>query len=128
MRRLIFAMIICFLKDWIVLQVLAADFAIFSMLIIFSSTFPMIDRLNNFIAIFNEFAIWICIISLFLFTDFIPSAEDRLNYGYAILYFVGLNLALNLIVFITSIAFKIYSAVKKALLKRKMKKALEQKK
>ena len=119
-RRFIFAMIICFLKDSIVLQVMAADFTILGMLAFYFSIFPMSDRANNFIQIFNEIAIWTCISLLFIFTDYVGSPVDRYNYGQYFLYFIGFNIIINLVIFVLSIYWSIKKSCKRRMLKKKM--------
>ena len=106
-RRLIFAIIIIFFRNSIVLQVFAADFTILGMLIFYVSSLPMSDKANNFIQIFNETAIWICISLLFVFTDVVESPVDRYDYGQYFLYFIGFNIIVNLIVFFLSIYWSI---------------------
>ena len=106
-RRFIFAIIIIFFRNSIVLQVLAADFTILGMLIFYVSGLPMSDKANNFIQIFNETAIWICISLLFVFTDVVGSPVDRYDYGQYFLYFIGFNIIVNLTVFFLSIYWSI---------------------
>ena len=59
---------------------------------------PMIDRTNNFIHIFNETIILLCIWMLFLFTDYTAEAERRHTYGTYFLYVIALNFAVNFLV------------------------------
>ena len=60
-----------------------------------------------------------------LFTEFIPSPVDRYNYGYTLLYLVGLSIIINAVILFITISFAIYSAIRKALLKRKKDAALK---
>ena len=63
----------------------------------------------------------LCIISLVIFTDFIPSPVDRYEYGYYLLYFVATACAINIMLLIITIVVAIYLAIRKFLRKRKYK-------
>ena len=64
---------------------------------------PMKDLLNNWIQIFNEIIILICTWSLFLFTNYVPDPVLRYEFGQYFLYFIGFNLAVNILVFMWTI-------------------------
>ena len=103
----------------IVLQILAGDAAILGMLSFYVAGAPMVDRFNNFIQIFNEIVVCLALASMVLFTEFIPSPVDRYDYGYTLLYLVGLSIIINVIILFMTIVFAIYSAIRKSLLKKK---------
>ena len=60
----------------------------------------MQDLMNNMIQIFNEVVILFCTWSLFLFTDYVPSPEQRYEYGQSYLYFIGFNFTVNILVLV----------------------------
>ena len=53
-RRLIFAAVICFFFSNVVLQIAIVDCLSMILIIFLITVFPMIDKVNNFIQIFNE--------------------------------------------------------------------------
>lgn len=63
-------MVLVFVTQSLVMQVMIADFAILAMLVFYTSNRPMKDGLNNFVQIFNETAIILLLQTLFVFTDF----------------------------------------------------------
>lgn len=117
-------MIICLLKSSIVLQILAADATLLGMMAFYIAGLPMSDIPNNFIQIFNEFGIWLCCCSLVVFTDFIPSPVDRYDIGWYLLYFVGVQISINILVLILSILLSVYKAIRTYLIKRTLKKKM----
>ena len=119
MRRFAFALVICFLKESLVLQILAADMAILGMLSFYVGGLPMSDKANNFIQIFNEIVVCSCIISLVIFTDFIPNPVDRYEYGYTLLYVVATSIGVNVIILIATILISIYNAIRQKIRKNR---------
>ena len=83
---------------------------------------PMTDRLNNFIQIFNEAVVLVCIWLMFTFTLFVDDAETRYELAWYFLIFVGVDIAVNVLIFLFIIVKKIYSACSRCCLKRKAKK------
>ena len=79
----------------------------------------MTDKANNFIQIFNEIVVCFCIISLVIFTDFIPSPVDRYDYGYILLYVIASSISVNVVILLATIAISIYTAIRKMILKRR---------
>lgn len=74
---------------------------------------------NNFVQIFNESVVLLIVISLVLFTDFVPNPVDRYDLGYALLYIIAFNIAVNITVLIFTIVYKIYSACRSFFIKRR---------
>ena len=83
---------------------------------------PMQGFANNFVQIFNEVVVLLIVISLVIFTDFVPDPVDRYNQGYTLLYFIGFNIFVNLAILIYSIVQKIYMACRNFFIKRNKKK------
>ena len=124
MRRLIFAFVITRVLDTIVYQILLLDLGSTLMLAYFVSALPMADKLNNAIQIFNETAVLVCIWSMFLFTNYVGSPEVRHNMGQKVLFFVALNIFINLVVLLVVLIRKIWKAIRIWFIKRKLKKAM----
>ena len=93
--------------------------AILGMLAFYVGGLPMTDKANNFIQIFNEIVVCLCIISLVIFTDFIPSPVDRYDYGYILLYVIASSISVNVLILLATIAMSIYKAIRKMVLKRR---------
>ena len=123
-RRFAFALTIVFLEMSIVAQVMAADVAVLGMLAFFLGL-PMKNRINNFIQIFNEVIVCVCVVSLFIFTDFIPDPVERYDYGYKFLYLIAFSIGVNVLILIASIIFGIYQAIRKMILKRRYEKQMK---
>ena len=81
---------------------------------------PMIDGPNNFIQIFNECIICFVIVSMVVFTNFIPSPVDRYNYGWYLLYFIGASVCVNMIILAVNITKIVYMAIKKRMMKKRL--------
>lgn len=122
-RRFAIAIIIVFLEDYIVFQIIAADIAVMAILSFYVAEKPMVDSFNNFIQIFNEVYICLALISLVLFTEFTQNPVDRYEIGYKFLYFVGFCIIVNVIMLFLIIAYSVYRAICKFLKKRELKKA-----
>ena len=124
MRRFAFAAIINFLGKSLVSQILAADFAVLGMLSFYLGL-PMSNRINNFIQIFNEIVVCLCIVSLVIFTDFIPDPVDRYDYGYVLLYLVAFSISVNIVILLSSIILSIYKMIKKKMMKSRYEKMMK---
>ena len=121
-RRILFAFTISFFSFSIVFQVMIADFMSTVLLGYYFTVKPMRDRLNNFIQIFNELAVLACIWLMFHFTHFVGDPETRYELAWYFLYFVGVNIAVNFLIFLYIIVKKIYNSCRLCCLKRKAKK------
>ena len=71
----------------------------------------MIDKMNNFIQIINEMFILVATWSLFLFTNYVPDAERRYDYGRAFLYFLAVNFGLNFVCLVWTLGGSIVRGV-----------------
>ena len=87
----------------------------------------MYDRLNNFIQIFNEIAVLVCVWLMFHYTHFVEQAETRYELAYIFLGFVAFNIGVNVLIFLFIIVKKIYSACRLKCLKRKARREAERK-
>ena len=112
-------MVINFLFKSLVLQILFADFAVLGMLAFYVPNQPMSGFANNFVQIFNEAVVLFFIVSLVIFTDFIPSPVDRYEQGYTLLYLVAFNITVNLVVLVVTIVRKVHKACRKFFADRK---------
>lgn len=109
-RRILFAAAISFFSFSIVFQVLIADALSTTLLGYYFTVKPMRDRLNNCIQIFNEMVVLICVWLMFHFTLFVNDAETRYELAWYFLYFVAVDIAVNILIFLYIIVKKIYSA------------------
>ena len=113
LRRLIFAITIALLNGAIVCQILVTDFAVLAMLSFFIHRWPMINGLNNLVQVFNEMIILLIIVSLVVFTDFVPDPVVRYDLGHVLLYTVAVTMIVNLIILILGLLYAIYVGVRK---------------
>lgn len=118
LRRIIFAFAIIVLKDAVIIQILVTDLTVMGMLSFYVAGLPMIDGPNNFIQIFNEIIICFVIISMVIFTNFIPNPVDRYDYGWYLLYFIGASVCVNMIILAVNITKTVYMAIKKRMRKK----------
>ena len=118
-RRLAFAAVIAFCSSSIVLQVALADILSTLLLAFFICVAPMYDMANNGIQIINEMVVLVSVWLMFHFTEYVESPETRYNLAFYFLYFVAVDVVLNVILLIFSILNKIYRAVKRCIVKRK---------
>ena len=58
---------------------------------------PMWDLALNIIFLFNEACLFVCTSMMFLFTDYVPSPEDRFTLGWAYLGVLGFNVLGNVV-------------------------------
>ena len=112
MRRLIFAFNIENVQETIVYQVFIADTLSTLLLAYYITIRPMVDGINNFIQIFNEFVVLCAIEMMFLFTLYVGEPEIRYQFGFYFIYLLGFNLAVNLIVLIYNLSKSIYLAIR----------------
>lgn len=120
-RRLLFAFVLVFCAVSIVLQVFLADILSTLLLAFYLSVWPMWDSVNNCIQVFNEVVVLTSVWLVFQFTEFVPEPETRHTFGWNLLYFIGVNVALNVFVLVFTIGRKIYSSCRKVYLARKLK-------
>ena len=87
----------------------------------------MVDRINNFIQIFNELLVVQCTVWLFLFTNYVP--DPVIQYGFAEYYvlIIAVNIAVNLLVLITILLMKLVKTIRQSYLQYKHKKAMKRK-
>ena len=78
----------------------------------------MVDRINNFIQIFNEHFVLVSIQSLFLFTNYVEDPIVRYQFGFYFIYMIGANITVNLIVLIANILYAIYVGLRRSYTKR----------
>ena len=63
-------------------------------------TKPMIDTENNIVFITNEIVILVCSYLVLLFSDFVPSFEERYKFGYMYIWIFLFQSVLNLAMFL----------------------------
>jgi hypothetical protein len=57
---------------------------------------PFIDKLSNYMEMFNEITIMGCAYTLFLLTDFMPETKRQYNVGYGLIAITTLNVIVNM--------------------------------
>ena len=107
-----FAYIICQLDYNLVVQVLALDTLTTATLIYYLANMPMIDRTNNFVQVFNEACILLSIWLMFLFTDYVPDPQLRLDFGEKLKWFLIANVAINVILLFGGLIAQVISSCK----------------
>lgn len=60
---------------------------------------------------------------MFLFSYYVPSAEDRYDLAYIFLYFIAFNMTLNVLYLVFTIERKIHSACRSFFIRRRARKA-----
>ena len=109
-RRILFAALIVFGEGYLVFQVMAADVLSTLLLIFFITQRPMIDVWNNFVQIFNELVVLVCVWFLFHYSDYVVNPETRYDLAYYFLYIVATDIVINVLFLIYMIVKKIYMA------------------
>lgn len=104
------------------LQVFLADILSTSLLIYFILVKPFNDSWGNRIQILNELTVLTCVWLMFLFSAYVPEPELRYDLAYYFLYFVGFDMAINIIYLVYTLVTKIYLALRTFLSKRRAKK------
>ena len=117
-RRMAFAALIVFCTRSIVLQVLIADVLSTLLLVFFIQVTPMYDLMNNGIQIVNEIVVLVSVWMMFHFTEFVAAPETRYDLGYYFMYFVSIDVMLNVALLIFTILKKIVQALKNFCRKR----------
>ena len=123
-RRCAFAFVIVNVVSTVTFQVLCLDLLSTMVLSYYLLVFPMQDCLNNFIQIFNEIVILVCIWSLFLFTNYVPEPELRHQFGEYFIQFIIFNCGVNLVCLVVMILASIFSAIKTWFKRRTAKKKI----
>ena len=121
-RRLLFALVIVFLGGSIVLQILVADALSTLLLAFYLSVWPMVGLIHNAIQIVNEIVVLVALWLMFHFTMFIEDPQMRYNLGWRFLYFIGADVALNILFLFYFVGGKIYFAIRAKLMARKARK------
>ena len=117
-----FSALIVFSTHSIVLQVFLADIFSTLLLAFYTRVRPMVNSLNNAIQIINEFVVLVSVWLMFHFTEFVTQPETRYDLAFYFLYFVAVDIALNVSILIFTIMRKIYMAVRRKYMQRKAKK------
>ena len=81
----------------------------------------MWDVINNVIQIFNEAVVIVCIWLMFLFTEYVPEPLVRYEFGENLMYFIGVDVGLNILILFKVIGSKIFKACRGFFLRRKAK-------
>lgn len=110
LRRLLFAALIVFCGPSLVLQVFIADILSTLLLIFFISVKPMVDQWSNLMQIMNELVVLTCVWMMFVFSNYVPSAEVRYELAYFFLYLIAADVVLNVLYLVYSITTKVYRA------------------
>jgi hypothetical protein len=121
-RRYVFAMTIAFVSN-IVAQLYITIMCSLLTLWYLLVWWPMDNRLQNMLAVFNECVLLISCYLLFLYTDYVPTPEMKYDFGDYLLYVLYIDFGLNFILLIIEIVRIIKMNVKRILLHRKLRKA-----
>ena len=101
-RRMINATIIAFLQSSIVFQVLVLVQVALVMTTWAIKTKPMIDTASNLVFITNELLILLSSYLVLLFSGYVPSVEQKYQFGFMFISIFLIESAFNLLVFIYS--------------------------
>ena len=118
-RRSIFAFLVIYCGKSIVLQVMLSDVLSTLLLAFYFTIWPMSGIINNAIQIVNEMVVIVSIWLMFWFTHYIEDAQVRYDKGWHFLYFVGADVALNIIFLFYFLGSKIYCACKRKFMARR---------
>ena len=102
-RRLLFAVLIVYGGNSIVLQVMIADVLSTLLLAFYLSVHPMIDGLNNTLQVVNELVVLVSIWLMFWFTLYVPEPERRYDLAWYFLYIIGVDIAVNVLTLLYTI-------------------------
>ena len=122
---MLFAFTMVILSQNSIFQILITDAAMLCMCSFYLAK-PMKDKVNNLIQLFNEVFLGICVISIVFCTDFIDDPNDRFAMAEKSLIFVYFGCGLNVMVLIISILFSAHKSVKKAILKKRYQKKMQE--
>jgi len=111
-RRLLFAATVVFFRNNTVFQVSFTLCQSQLMLTWLTMQQPMFDRSNNLIMIINEFFLHFLTACILLFSQMVPSARQRYDYGTAYLVFVLVNIVFNLAAIVYSIVVEIKKKIR----------------
>ena len=125
LRRLLFSAVIVFCGSSLVLQVLLADILSTSLISYFILVKPSDSTMGNLIQIINELTVLTCVWLMFHFSGFVAEPELRYDLAYYFLYFVGVDVAINVLYLGYFLIDKIYRAIRTCLSKRRAKKLQE---
>ena len=107
-----FALIIAFLQESVVFQVLLLVQGSLAMTCWVINSRPMIDRESNAALITNELVILVGTYLILLFSGYVPTAEDEYKFGYMFLAVFSLVTAVNVIVFLVISIKEIIRSIK----------------
>ena len=95
-----------------------ADILSTLLLIYFITQKPMVDFWSNAVQIYNELVVLTCVWSMFVFSNYVPSAETRYELAFYFLYFIAGNMVINVIFSIVTIIKRIYDACRSFFIRR----------
>ena len=112
-RRFVFAFTIAICKVNIVLQIYLSIFGSLALISYLLYWNPMEADHYDFLCIFNECVLYICIAVSLLFTEFVPEPETRYMFGNYFLYMLYINLGLNMLLLGYEITRQILKFIKR---------------
>jgi uncharacterized membrane protein len=83
------------------------------MMIYLGATKPFDKALKNYIELFNEICLIAIIYHLFLFTDFIPDANQQYNAGWSVIMITLFNILANMSIILVLAIIKIKPLIAK---------------
>lgn len=97
------------------------------LLVFFVRVGPMTDRVNNGIQVINEAFVLASVWLMFHYTEYVGEPETRYDLGYYFMYFIAVDIALNVLLLLFNILKKIFLAIRNAFFRSKAK-SMQQKK
>ena len=95
MRRIVIAFVALDLKDFSSQQLQVLMFINILYLIFIGKTKPFFGRTNNFIAMFNEYAVGLILICYVIFTEYCPNKETQYSVGWLEVLILTIMLLVN---------------------------------
>ena len=107
-KKLLIAMVTVFVASLSWLQIILFQVIQLASLIYMANYMPMNSRSLNMIELINEYFVLVCSQYLILFTDFVPSADIRYQFGaifmYILLAVIGVDCVIILLSMISKVA------------------------
>ena len=118
-KRLLLALTCVFLRGQIYLQVqVFSSITVFSMIYL-AKVLPNDSNMINGLDVMNEILSLFILYHLLIFTDWVPHAKIRYDFGYSLIVFLTIGIGTHIALMIWTQAKEIKSYIKECLLKRK---------
>jgi len=104
-RRLLFAFCVVMIEN-VLVQLFVTMYASLVLILFYAVVWPMNDTVNNVLQLGNEIFFIVCVHFMLVFTDYSTDPVKRNTIGYAYLFFLAVNIIVN-------VALIAYTVVKK---------------